>query len=352
MLNIIATIIVSIATAAASLWGFYNHAPLSILETGKPTKTLGSAITTIQGSDTLSSSRAVINTNFANLNADKVELSNYLATTTATQFTTFGTIATGIWNGTAIGVPYGGTGSTTLSSNQLLLGNGTGILKTVSGFGNSGYSLISNGAGLAPTWQSVGVDQSQAYTWSGGHIFQASTTLSATTTIAANSTTTKALVLNNIPYKFPSTQGASSTALMTDGGGGLSWELPYGSFASGQIAVGDNTSTLTIPHGLGRTPGLIVLHYAYAQVSSSNSLTTGTGSGTSTASFSTTWSNTAVAVGSIGQSNTLIMIARDSVPSTIGSWTLTTLDSTNIILTQTLKPNYGNNWLIQWEAYR
>jgi len=36
--------------------------------------------------------------------------------------TTLGTITTGAWNGAAIGVPYGGTGATTLTG--LVKGNG------------------------------------------------------------------------------------------------------------------------------------------------------------------------------------------------------------------------------------
>lgn len=46
---------------------------------------------------------------------------------------------------------------------------------------------------------------------------------SATTTIAASSTTTAPIVLNSIPYKFPATQGASSTVPMNQGGGDLVW---------------------------------------------------------------------------------------------------------------------------------
>lgn len=46
---------------------------------------------------------------------------------TASSLTSVGTIATGVWNGTAIGYAYGGTGLTAAPSNgQLAIGNGTG----------------------------------------------------------------------------------------------------------------------------------------------------------------------------------------------------------------------------------
>jgi len=46
---------------------------------------------------------------------------------TASSLTSVGTIATGVWNGTAIGYAYGGTGLTAApSKGQLAIGNGTG----------------------------------------------------------------------------------------------------------------------------------------------------------------------------------------------------------------------------------
>jgi hypothetical protein len=49
----------------------WNYVPANWLDI--TAQNLGSTITTIQGSDTISASRSVINTNFANLNTDKLE---------------------------------------------------------------------------------------------------------------------------------------------------------------------------------------------------------------------------------------------------------------------------------------
>lgn len=70
------------------------------------------------------------------------------------------------------------------------------------------------------------IGQDQTYAWTGNHSFSASTTLSATTSIAASSTTTAPLNLRGQAYAFPATQTASSTVLMTDGAGTLSWNYP------------------------------------------------------------------------------------------------------------------------------
>lgn len=60
-------------------------------------------------------------------------------------------------------------------------------------------------------------DGTYSYTQTGANTFL------ATTSIAASSVTGNALKLNGINYSFPVFQGASSTSLITNGAGGLSW---------------------------------------------------------------------------------------------------------------------------------
>jgi len=73
-----------------------------------------------------------------------------------TSITTLGTIATGTWNATTIGVNKGGTGATTLTSNGIVYGNGTSAVGvTVAGAWDStngvGQILSVNASGV-PTW--------------------------------------------------------------------------------------------------------------------------------------------------------------------------------------------------------
>lgn len=58
-----------------------------------------------------------------------------------------GEVTTGVWKGTELTVPYGGTGSSTLAQNNVLLGNGSSALQTVAP-GTSGNVLTSDGT----TW--------------------------------------------------------------------------------------------------------------------------------------------------------------------------------------------------------
>lgn len=68
-----------------------------------------------------------------------------------------GTVTSGIWNGTAITVPYGGTGLTTCTNNYLITGNGTSAFVCESGLTFDGNTLTVNVNGSA-----AGVDITQA----------------------------------------------------------------------------------------------------------------------------------------------------------------------------------------------
>ena len=233
-MNIFFTILISGVIALSSIFGAYKYVPLSWYETAQPLK-YGATITTIQGTDTISSSRTTINDNFTNLNNGKIEVgSTSIAAittlgglTSASALATIGTITSGIWNGTAVTVPYGGTGSTTLSSNQVLLGNGTGNVSVVSGYGASGQFLTSNGVSTAPTWTTSSIDQAGTYSWTGSHTWTAAATVTFNTTTMSTTTmatTTVTNLRNNHGISYggklttmttPVTFGSSDTATTT-----------------------------------------------------------------------------------------------------------------------------------------
>ena len=63
-----------------------------------------------------------------------------------TSITTLGTIATGTWEGTDIGVAHGGTGVSTLTDGGILLGSGTGAIAAL-GVATNGQIPIGDGSG-------------------------------------------------------------------------------------------------------------------------------------------------------------------------------------------------------------
>lgn len=113
-----------------------------------------STITTINGTDTLTSSRTVINTNFSNLNTDKLQSASYGATLnigtlsanilTATSTTASSTIAAGL--------TVAGFANSNISSSGLLVGTSAGGYQVGvivgSGLSLSGGTLSTSGSGI------------------------------------------------------------------------------------------------------------------------------------------------------------------------------------------------------------
>ena len=63
-----------------------------------------------------------------------------------TSITSLGTIATGVWQGTDVGVAYGGTGVSTLTANGVLIGNGSSAIGAVD-MSTKGHMLLGDGSG-------------------------------------------------------------------------------------------------------------------------------------------------------------------------------------------------------------
>lgn len=174
-------LISSVITAIGIIASF--NIPASFLDVAP----IGVSLDAITGTTRVSNLDTLLTTNFNNLNDGKIEnsTSSVAAITTLANLVSIGTITTGTWNATAVGATYGGTGSTTLSQYQVLAGNGTGVIRTVDGFGTSGQFLTSQGSTNVPQWTTAPVNTATDYTWTGLHTFNGATTTigSATTTL-------------------------------------------------------------------------------------------------------------------------------------------------------------------------
>lgn len=202
------------------------------------TAPLGTSVTTINSGDLISSLPTSLNNNFTALNNGKVEnaTSSMSSVTTLSNLVSIGTITSGTWNASILTVAYGGTGSSTLASNHLLVGNGTGNIGVINGFGTSGQFLTSNGEATLPTWQSASFDKTNTQNpLTGAWNFTDTTRIK---NLNASSTSANPIVLNGVSLNTPSSQGASSTSLINDGNGNLKWfGIPYFLAASTSIQV-------------------------------------------------------------------------------------------------------------------
>ena len=78
------------------------------------------------------------------------------------QITKVGTIATGVWQGTAVGLTYGGTNAALTAVNGGIVYSSSTAM-AITAVGTSGYVLQSNGAG-APAWVSAAQSATNATT--------------------------------------------------------------------------------------------------------------------------------------------------------------------------------------------
>lgn len=202
-------------------------------------KEFGSTITNISSTSVVADFPTLYNTNNSNLNTDKLESGS---TASALTITT-GTIGT-LTLTNPLTVPYGGTASTTLSSNQVLLGNGTSLIKTVAGWGVSGQFLTSGGAGAAPSWTTSSVDLGINYAWTGVHNFAGSATY-----------------IKNLT--------ASTTLTISNGGAGYTLTLPTSIVASSTIPALSATGVVSYIN-----QGVLLLDSGFSTASSANNATT------------------------------------------------------------------------------
>ena len=90
----------------------------------------------------------------ADMGLDQVENTALSTWKGTNQITTVGTITTGVWSGSTIAVNKGGTGATTLASNGVLYGNGTGAVKATAVNAGTKQFLTQTSSGV-PTWAGV-----------------------------------------------------------------------------------------------------------------------------------------------------------------------------------------------------
>lgn len=78
------------------------------------------------------------------------------STVVSSSLTSVGTITTGIWQGTAIGVAYGGTGLNSYTIGDIIYASDSTTLSKLAGVA-TGNALISGGIGAAPSWGKIGL---------------------------------------------------------------------------------------------------------------------------------------------------------------------------------------------------
>jgi hypothetical protein len=165
--------------------------------------------------------------------------------------TPLGTIASGTWQGTTVGVPYGGTGQSSYTDGQLLIGNTTGNTLT--------KASLTAGTGISITPGSGSI--SIASTVAAGVTITNDTTTATSlfpTFTSATTGSVAGLSVTSTKFTFVPTTGtftvpnieASNGMIVNSKTVSTSYSIPAGSnaLAAGPITVSGG-ATVTIPSG-------------------------------------------------------------------------------------------------------
>lgn len=138
--------------------------------------------------------------------------------------------------GSALGVDSGGTGQTSYTNGQLLIGNTTGNTLTKATLTAGTNAVITNGTGsitigVSPAPTFTGYVEIAGTSSSGAYINLYEDTDNGTNYVAFKAPQS---VPNNTTWTLPNADGTSSQVLTTDGAGNLSWATP----SSGGISTG------------------------------------------------------------------------------------------------------------------
>lgn len=280
--------------------------------------------------------------------------------TALSNLATVGTIGSGVWNGTVITSTFGGTGSSSPSKFNVLLGSSTNAIGIVKGLGTSGQFLTSQGDGVAPTWTTGALDASLNFTWTGKNTYQGTGTTTLDTPLRIQASGSSLFDINGQGYAFPTTTAAgqspyaSSTVLAFDGNKQLYWYDPnvmLTNWATSTYQQAGVTGNQVIAHNLGRVPKIIEIH-ARSQTdgSTTHALSSSEGVATSTDTTSQNVSTLAMHLTSGGEGCTtvktgsvILLIDSNSCPNVDAEATISVITANSITINWSTNTGSGNS---------
>jgi len=155
--------------------------------------------------------------------------------------TSVGTIATGVWQGTDVGVAYGGTGVSTLAANGVLIGNGSSAVAVTATMATKGHLMVGDGSGV-PSMLPVGTNTHVVTADSG----ESTGVKWAAPAAAAAGSLTGSTLASGVVTTSITTVGALNSGTMTSG---------FGNINTGSSTI-TTTGTISGPSGTWDSGGM------------------------------------------------------------------------------------------------
>ncbi|KKR47462.1 MAG: hypothetical protein UT83_C0009G0028 [Parcubacteria group bacterium GW2011_GWA2_40_143] len=238
------TTLANLATVGTITSGAWSGTTIAVNKggTGLTSYTLGDVLYA-SGTGTLAgTTTANLKTTLALNNVENTALSTWAGTS---NITTLGTIGTGVWNATTIGVSKGGTGATTFTNNRLLTGNSTSALVDEANLTFDGSLLTVTGN--ASTTQ-IGSTGSAYFATTGGNVGIGTTAPGQKLTVVGgneNVFTTNITKAAGVDAQINGV-GSLDVAFTGDGAAGVNGAYSYyGARINNSFVSSDNTGVAT-----------------------------------------------------------------------------------------------------------
>jgi len=167
----------------------------------------------------------------------------------SSSLTSVGTISTGVWNGTTVATGYGGTGQTTYTDGQLLIGKTDGTLAKATITAGTGVTVTNGDGSITIAATGSGFLPLTGGTLTGDLLLdnQSDLRFGEATGHGGNwvAFQAPATIASNVTWTLPAADGASGQLLSTNGSGVLSWASDAGAIIvdGGNFANGSSTVT-------------------------------------------------------------------------------------------------------------
>jgi len=189
---------------------------------------------------------SITSINASNLSAGTVPAARVSGSYTG--ITGVGTVTAGTWQGNAVGAAYGGTGLTSLTADNVILGNGTNSVKVVAP-GTANNVLTSNGTSWVSQAVSTGVTITND-TSTNATYYPVFTTATSGTISAANVSSTELTFNPGTNVLTAPNMQASNGIFANNRTVGTSYSIPsgYSAVSTGPVTLANGVS-VTVPSG-------------------------------------------------------------------------------------------------------